>query len=104
MNVIPQRVKDGFVSLLGPAARGLIATGVHPNTITTVGTLLVVGSGVAFGLGAIRVGGFLLLLSGILDLLDGQVARQGGKITTFGAFYDSTLDRIGESAVFAGLI
>ena len=104
MNVIPQRVKDGFVRLLGPAARGLIATGVHPNTITTIGTLLVVGSGVAFGLRAIRLGGFLLLLSGILDLLDGQVARQGGKSTTFGAFYDSTLDRIGESAVFAGLI
>lgn len=104
MNVIPQRVKDGFVRLLGPAARGLIATGVHPNTITTIGTLLVVGSGVAFGLGGIRLGGVLLLVSGIFDLLDGQVARQGGKITTFGAFYDSTLDRIGEAAVFAGLI
>ena len=104
MNVIPQRVKDGFVGLLGPAARGLIAGGVNPNTITTVGTLLVIGSGVAFGFGTIRLGGFLLLLSGIFDLLDGQVARQGGKITTFGAFYDSTLDRIGEAAVFVGLI
>jgi CDP-diacylglycerol--glycerol-3-phosphate 3-phosphatidyltransferase len=104
MNVIPQRVKDGFVRLLGPAARGLIAAGVQPNTITTVGTLLVIGSGVAFGLSAIRLGGFLLLLSGIFDLLDGQVAREGGKTTTFGAFYDSTLDRVGEGAVFAGLI
>src|SRR5256885_3523453 len=104
MNVIPQRVKDGFVRLLGPSARGLIASGVNPNTITTVGTLVVVGSGLAFGLGSIRVGGFLLLLSGIFDLLDGQVARQGGRITTFGAFYDSTLDRIGEAAVFVGLI
>src|SRR6266513_2470077 len=104
MNVIPQRVKDGFVRLLGPAARSLIAGGVNPNTITTVGTLMVIGSGVAFGFGTIRLGGFLLLLSGILDLLDGQVARQGGKMTTFGAFYDSTLDRIGEAAVFVGLI
>ena len=104
MNVIPQRVKDGFVKLIGPLARLLIAGGVHPNTITTVGTALVVGSGVAFGLGAIRWAGALLLVSGILDLLDGQVARQGGKTTTFGAFYDSTLDRIGEGAVFAGLI
>src|SRR5256885_15206525 len=104
MNVIPQRVKDGFVRLLGPAARGLIAGGVNPNTITTLGTLLVIGSGVAFGFGTIRLGGFLLLLSGIFDLLDGQVARQGGKITTFGAFYDSTLDRVGEGAVFTGLI
>jgi len=104
MNVIPQFVKDGFVRLLGPLARLLITSGVHPNTITTVGTLVVVGSGVAFGTGAVRLGGSLLLISGILDLLDGQVARLGGKITAFGAFYDSTLDRIGEAAVFAGLI
>src|SRR5258707_11616800 len=104
MNVIPPRVKDGFVRLLGPLARLLITGGVPPNTITTVGTLVVVGSGVAFGTGAIRLGGLLLLISGIFDLLDGQVARQGGTITTFGAFYDSTLDRVGEGAVFAGLI
>ncbi len=104
MNVIPQRVKDGFVKLIGPLARLLIKSGVHPNAITTVGTVVVIVSGVAFGVGAIRWGGLLLLLSGILDLLDGQVARQGGKITTFGAFYDSTLDRIGEGAVFGGLI
>ncbi len=104
MNVIPQRVKDGFVGLLGPLARALIRAGVHPNTITTVGTLVVVASGVAFGSGAIRLGGLLLLISGVFDLLDGQVARQSGKMTAFGAFYDSTLDRVGEAAVFAGLI
>ncbi len=104
MNVIPRRVKDGFVALTGPVARALIRSGVHPNTITTFGTLIVIGSGVAFGLGAIRLGGALLLFSGVCDILDGQVARQGGRMTTFGAFYDSTLDRIGEAAVFAGLI
>jgi CDP-diacylglycerol--glycerol-3-phosphate 3-phosphatidyltransferase len=104
MNVIPQRVKDGFVGLTAPGARALIRGGVHPNAITTVGTLVVIASGVAFGYGAIRLGGVLLLLSGIFDILDGQVARQGGKMTTFGAFYDSTLDRVGEGAVFAGLI
>src|SRR5207247_4217849 len=80
-----------------------IRAGIHPNVITTIGTLIVVGAGVAFGAGAIRLGGLLLLLSGIFDILDGQVARQGGMMTTFGAFYDSTLDRVGESAVFAGL-
>src|SRR5207249_7208571 len=74
------------------------------SDLTTVGTLVVIVSGVAFGVGAIRWGGLLLLLSGIFDLLDGQVARQGGKITTFGAFFDSTLDRIGEGAVSSGLI
>lgn len=103
MNVIPQRVKDGFVSLIGPLARALIRGGVHPNVITTLGTLVVVASGVAFGFGDIRLGGVLLLASGVFDILDGQVAREGGMTTTFGAFYDSTLDRVGESAVFAGL-
>lgn len=103
MNVIPQRVKDGFVRFIGPLARLLIRRGVHPNMITTIGTLVVISSGVAFGIGAIRLGGLLLLLSGLFDLLDGQVAREGGKTTAFGAFYDSTLDRVGEGAVFTGL-
>jgi CDP-diacylglycerol--glycerol-3-phosphate 3-phosphatidyltransferase len=103
MNVIPQRVKDGSVRLIAPLARTFIRVGVHPNVITTIGTLVVVGSGVAFGAGAVRTGGLLLLASGLFDILDGQVARLGGMTTVFGAFYDSTLDRVGESAVFAGL-
>jgi CDP-diacylglycerol--glycerol-3-phosphate 3-phosphatidyltransferase len=103
MNVIPQRVKDGFVALTEPLVRAFIQGRVHPNAITTVGTVVVVGSGAAFGFGQIRLGGLLLLLSGVFDILDGQVARKGGMSTTFGAFYDSTLDRVGESAVFAGL-
>jgi len=103
MNVIPQSVKDGFVRLVGPLARAFIRAGIRPNIITTFGTLIVVGAGVAFGFGDIRLGGALLLASGVFDILDGQVARLGGMMTTFGAFYDSTLDRVGESALFAGL-
>lgn len=103
MNVIPQAVKDGFVRLVAPIARGLIRAGVHPNAITTVGTLVIVAGGVAFGLGLVRWAGFLLLLSGVFDILDGQVARRAGQATPFGAFYDSTLDRIGESVLFTGI-
>ena len=103
MNVIPQKLKDGFVGLVSPLARALISGGVHPNVITTFGTLIVIGSGVAFGAGEVRLAGLLLLFSGLFDILDGQVARLGGMTTTFGAFYDSTLDRVGEAAVFAGL-
>ncbi|MDP3908982.1 MAG: CDP-alcohol phosphatidyltransferase family protein [Gemmatimonadales bacterium] len=103
MNVIPQRVKDGSVRLLAPLARAVIRVGIHPNVITTIGTLVVVASGVAFGVGAVRAAGLLLLVSGLFDILDGQVARLGSLSTTFGAFYDSTLDRVGEAAVFAGL-
>lgn len=103
MNVIPQSVKDGFVRLTGPLVRGLVRGRVRPNTITTVGALIVIGSAVAYGMSAVRLGGFLLLFSGLFDILDGQVARQGMLSTTFGAFYDSSLDRVGESALFAGI-
>src|SRR5438128_8733880 len=103
MNVIPQPVKDGFVRLVGPIARALVRSGVKPNVVTTVGTLVVLGAAAAFWRGAPHWGGALLLASGLLDILDGQVARQGGLTTTFGAFYDSTLDRVGESAIFGGI-
>ena len=103
MNVIPQAVKDGFVRLTGPMVRALVRGHVRPNTITTIGALVVIGSAVAYGMSAIRLGGLLLLLSGLFDILDGQVARQSGQSSAFGAFYDSSLDRVGESALFAGI-
>lgn len=103
MNVIPQAVKDGFVRAVGPLARAFIRGGISPNVITTVGAAIVVASAVAFGTGRIQLGGFLLLFSGLFDILDGQVARLGQRVTAFGAFYDSTLDRVGESALFGGI-
>jgi len=103
MPLVPTALRRGFEAVLEPIARGLIAARIHPNTITTVATLVLVGSGFAFGVGQVRGGGALLLLSGGLDMLDGKVARGGGKPTRFGAFYDSTLDRIGEAALFSGI-
>ena len=103
MNVIPQNVRDGFGKLIDPLALLLIRLHVRPNLITTVGTLMVVASATAFGLGWVRLGGLVLLVSGVFDLLDGRVARRADMITTFGAFYDSTLDRVGESALFSGI-
>jgi CDP-diacylglycerol--glycerol-3-phosphate 3-phosphatidyltransferase len=76
---------------------------VGPNLITTVGTLLVVASAVAFGAASVRLGGLLYLVSGIVDTLDGAVARATGQTTRFGAFYDSTLDRVGDGATFMGI-
>jgi CDP-diacylglycerol--glycerol-3-phosphate 3-phosphatidyltransferase len=92
-----------FYATVNPLVSRLIRAGVRPNTITTVGTGLVLVSAVAFGLGHIRLGGLLLLLSGITDTLDGQVARGGAMVTKFGAFYDSTLDRVGDGATFIGI-
>src|SRR6266566_3199449 len=77
MNVIPQRVRDGFGKLIEPLAVVFIRLHIRPNLITTVGTLVVIASATAFGLGWVRSGGLLLLVSGVFDLLDGRVARRG---------------------------
>jgi CDP-diacylglycerol--glycerol-3-phosphate 3-phosphatidyltransferase len=103
VKLVPPVVERGYYAVTGPLVRALVRSGVRPNTITTIGTMLVVASAVAYGLGAIRLGGLLLLLSGLLDTLDGAVARQSGAATKFGAFYDSTLDRIGDGATFIGI-
>jgi CDP-diacylglycerol---glycerol-3-phosphate 3-phosphatidyltransferase len=92
-----------FYTAVNPLVKRLIRAGVRPNTITTVGTGLVLVSGLAYGLGHIRLGGALLLLSGVADTLDGEVARSGAMVTRFGAFYDSTLDRVGDGATFIGI-
>ena len=92
-----------FYAAVNPLVERLIRAGVRPNTITTVGTGLVLLSALAYGLGHVRLGGLILLLSGIADTLDGQVARGGAMVTRFGAFYDSTLDRVGDGATFIGI-
>jgi CDP-diacylglycerol--glycerol-3-phosphate 3-phosphatidyltransferase len=103
MSLIPAPLREGFERLLAPLVGRLVERQVSPNAITTVGTGLTVLSGLAFGLGAVRGGAALLLLSGVFDMLDGRVARAGGTTSQFGAFYDSTLDRVGESALFGGI-
>ena len=103
MTVIPAPLRRGFEAVLEPFVRSLIAGRITPNTITTVGTGVLIGSAIAFGFHHVHLGGGLLLLSGSIDMLDGKVARGGGQITRFGAFYDSTLDRIGEAAMFTGI-
>ncbi len=103
MKLVPKSVEQGFLSATTPAVQLLIRQGASPNLLTTVGALVVVASAVAFGSGWIRLGGGLLLFSGVVDTLDGQVARLGGKTSKFGAFYDSTLDRVGDGATFFGI-
>ncbi len=92
-----------FYAAVNPLVKRLIRAGVRPNTITTIGTGLVLVSAVVYATGHIRLGGLLLLLSGVADTLDGQVARGGAMVTRFGAFYDSTLDRVGDGATFIGI-
>jgi len=103
MKLVPPGLERGFFAIVNPFIGGLVRMGVRPNTITTIGLGLVIASAVAFGMGSIKLGGFLLLLSGVVDTFDGAVARRTGATSKFGAFYDSTLDRIGDGATFIGI-
>lgn len=103
MSLIPKKLEKGFEAMLVPLVDWLIARRVNPNTLTTIGTVILLGSGVAFGMARVKTGAFLLLLSGVFDMLDGRVARGGEVTSKFGAFYDSTLDRVGEAALYTGI-
>jgi CDP-diacylglycerol--glycerol-3-phosphate 3-phosphatidyltransferase len=101
--LVPKPIENGFLKAMDPLASGLVRLGIKPNVITTISLLLLILSGVAYALDHLRTGAILLLSSGIFDLLDGKVARGAHQETKFGAFYDSTMDRLGEAALFTGL-
>ncbi len=97
-------VEEATIRALSPVTRRLVAARVHPNIITTVGFAVTVFAGFAFDQQWVRLAGFLVLLGGVFDIFDGRVARETGLASTFGSFYDSTLDRISEIVVFIGLL
>ncbi|MGH7539973.1 MAG: CDP-alcohol phosphatidyltransferase family protein [Gemmatimonadota bacterium] len=77
---------------------------VHPNVLSTIGFLVTCSSGFFFHQHHVRTAGLLILLGGLFDLFDGTVARRTGLASPFGAFYDSTLDRLSEIVVYLGLL
>src|SRR5262245_12255312 len=89
--------------LLDPVVRGMLAIGLQADHLTVLGFALSLAAGVAFAIGRFRTAATIATIAGICDILDGQLARLGGKVTRFGAFLDSTLDRIAEAALFVGL-
>ncbi len=86
-------------------AASLIAkTGISANTLTWLGFGLSVGVAYFLACGYLKVGGVLIILVGILDGLDGALARFKGRASRFGAFLDSTLDRFSEAVIYLGLL
>lgn len=103
MKLLPDWIKNGYLRLIDPVANWLVKRGVHPNTITIVGTVCTVTGGVIYGMGHIRTGGVFLGVTALFDVLDGTVARRSNTSSTFGAFLDSTLDRLADGFVLGGL-
>lgn len=92
-----QRIIDAMVRWL---AHGHI----NPNFLTVIGVAMNVGCGLLFGFGHFFWAGIILIVANLFDMLDGQVARLSGRVTTFGGFLDSSLDRLSDMVVFIGLM
>lgn len=110
-------LQQGIYFVINPFVRLLIRMGVTPSMVTTIGMLgnvaaaavfvyagmLVQKSGGAPDYGLVTLAGALIIGFSLFDMLDGQVARLGGMVSTFGAMYDSVLDRYCEMATLGGI-
>jgi CDP-diacylglycerol---glycerol-3-phosphate 3-phosphatidyltransferase len=96
--------KDRLDRFLVPATRLFAGCGVTPDMLTLMGTALTVVTPWALLKGYWFLAGFWLLLAGAFDTLDGALARNEGLRRPFGAFLDSSMDRVSEAIVFAGFI
>ncbi len=91
-------------TVLHPFVRLFIRLGISPDTVTLVGTIGVsVGALVFFPQGELLIGVLVITAFVFSDLIDGRMARETGRTSKFGAFWDSTLDRVGDGAIFGGL-
>jgi CDP-diacylglycerol--glycerol-3-phosphate 3-phosphatidyltransferase len=106
-------LQAGIYKVIDPVVKVLIKLGLTPNAVTSIGFVLNLGVAVIFILGAeegnrgdltyVGWAGALILFAGLFDMLDGQVARLGNMKSTFGALYDSVLDRYSELVMFLGI-
>src|SRR5688572_5900643 len=81
-----------------------VALRIHPNTLSLIGVLINVAAAVALGLDRLVLAGVIMIAANIFDFIDGKVAHITNTVSRFGAFWDSTLDRFSDIALFLGLI
>ncbi len=88
---------------LTPIGRSLQRTGISADVVTLIGIVMAAAAAVAIGLGDLRLGFFLLVLTGIPDALDGAVAKASGTSSSRGAYFDSVADRLTDALLFGGV-
>jgi len=98
------RVRARFKDVLDAAGKMLNRWGIHPNAMTVAGVLGNAGAAVLLARGDIAAGGWMVLVMGAFDALDGTMARLRGAPTAWGAFLDSVADRYSELLLLGGLI
>jgi CDP-diacylglycerol--glycerol-3-phosphate 3-phosphatidyltransferase len=102
-SVLSEKIKEGFVKGVEPVCGFLSGLGLSPNAVSLAGLTLSMISGLVYSTGSFFCAGLILILAGTCDVLDGQMARLTGKISLFGAFLDSAIDRFSEVFIFLGL-
>jgi CDP-diacylglycerol--glycerol-3-phosphate 3-phosphatidyltransferase len=102
-SVLSEKIKEGFVKGVEPVCGFLSRLGLSPNAVSLAGLTLSMVSGLVYSTGSFFCAGVILILAGTCDVLDGQMARLTGKISLFGAFLDSAIDRFSEVFIFLGL-
>ena len=99
-----ERFRAFWAKVFTPVARLFLRLGISPDAVTIVGTVgLCAGALVFFPRGDFLVGVLVCTAFVFSDLVDGLMARMSGQSSSWGAFLDSTLDRFGDAAIFAGL-
>ncbi|MFC1941098.1 CDP-alcohol phosphatidyltransferase family protein [Chloroflexota bacterium] len=96
--------KTAAYYLTQPVVRLLAKTPITPNAITWFGFLLAISAAVLIISGQLFAAGFVVLIAGFFDMLDGALARSTNRTTRFGAVLDSTLDRLSEAVLLLGLL
>ena len=101
--VLGSFVRSWFYWFIWPIERASLAVGLSPTAYNVAGVLCGCAAGACFATGRVNLGGWLVLLGGAADVLDGRIARARGLANETGAFLDSTLDRFAEVGAFVGL-
>ena len=103
MNLVDIRRNLAYL-ITGPVVRVLSKSGITPNALTLINLALNIVAAYVIATGHFLLGGVLVLVSGLFDLLDGALARFTKRSTKFGAILDSTVDRVSEAAILCGIL
>jgi len=102
--IIPEKLQHACIDLLSPLIKIFAKWGLTPNAFTIGGMVITAMAAAAFVLGQIRWGGILLLVGGLCDVIDGNLARATDKASPFGALFDASVDRYAEFFLFFGIM
>jgi CDP-diacylglycerol--glycerol-3-phosphate 3-phosphatidyltransferase len=96
----------GFVcgKVIRLIVRGLALSRIHPNVLTFLGLVINIIAAYMLAIGQFRWGGLVIIGAGLFDMVDGRVARETNRVTRFGGFFDSVLDRYSDLALLVGLL